>query len=287
MLNIIKYNISKISNNPQVECRFKKNIMTIHVWPILDKIVYCLAPFILILVFNILIITNISRAQKFRYVLYESRVKLTDSYNSVHMNIINEKENNFANSSTNKLISRTNFTSNVINNHNIYVKKQNIYKFKPKSNGIGYRRSNPKSEEERSRNSKLKKSQLFSKRLTIMLLSISFSFLLLTFPVVVVYVLLDVTLKNIDSLEDLNESNKSYEWLAIAQKITGLLMYLNHSINFFIYFFTGARFRTYFKRIVSKKTKLLRILSTDKNFLIKRNTIVMNNCVNKQSALYD
>jgi hypothetical protein len=91
-----------------------------------------------------------------------------------------------------------------------------------------------------------KKYHLVGKKFTIMLLSVSICFLILTFPVVIIYVMLEKIQKNIDEMNDLNESNKSYDLLRNVQKMSTLLMYLNHSINFFIYFLTGARFRQQF-----------------------------------------
>ena len=91
-----------------------------------------------------------------------------------------------------------------------------------------------------------KKYHLVGKKFTILLLAISFSFLILTFPVVLTYLLIDPLMKKYDKME-INESNLNFERFGYIQKITELLMYLNHSINFYIYFITSFRFRQQFK----------------------------------------
>ena len=100
----------------------------------------------------------------------------------------------------------------------------------------------------RERKKQLKKYHLVNRRFTIMLLSLSFAFLLLTLPVVIIFLFLEYFSRQIESMDDLSKSTASYEWLRKAQKISTLLMYLNHSINFFLYFATGSRFRQQFYR---------------------------------------
>jgi hypothetical protein len=74
-----------------------------------------------------------------------------------------------------------------------------------------------------------------SAKLTVMLLSVSFTFLLTTLP-------LNITLI-VTFLEGENPSNEHIAREALLQTITELLMYVNHSINFFLYCATGIRFR--------------------------------------------
>ena len=69
---------------------------------------------------------------------------------------------------------------------------------------------------------------------------------MLTLPIVIIYAVLGKIEKYIESLSDLNKSIEMYETLNVAQKISYLLMYLNHSVNFFIYFSTSARYRRIF-----------------------------------------
>ena len=75
-----------------------------------------------------------------------------------------------------------------------------------------------------------------STRLTIMLLTISFAFLLTTLPMNITSILADFfnIYKN-----DLRMVAK----FSLARTITELLMYVNHSMNFFLYCATGQKFR--------------------------------------------
>ena len=75
-----------------------------------------------------------------------------------------------------------------------------------------------------------------SSKLTIMLLTISFSFLFTTLPMMIVNIIVAFW----------NRENPSLHVAAtftLARTITELLMYTNHSMNFFLYCATGQKFR--------------------------------------------
>ncbi|CAF2406133.1 unnamed protein product [Rotaria sp. Silwood2] len=83
-------------------------------------------------------------------------------------------------------------------------------------------------------------------RLTILLLFVSCSFLILTLPAVVVNLIMTTkvkpklsTFKNNFSLTDDNSNSDTSSYYTIAR----LLMIVNHSINFILYFVVGKRFR--------------------------------------------
>ena len=82
-----------------------------------------------------------------------------------------------------------------------------------------------------------------SLKLTSMLLVVSFSFILTTSPnnvgVIVKTCMIDIT-------------HQGAAQLYLAVTVTEMLMYLNHSINFFLYCATGGRFRRSIKRIVCR-----------------------------------
>ena len=75
-----------------------------------------------------------------------------------------------------------------------------------------------------------------STRLTVMLLTISFAFLLTTLPMTAVNI--SATFLN-QYRTDLHQVSK----FTLARTITALLMYVNHSMNFFLYCATGQKFR--------------------------------------------
>ena len=74
------------------------------------------------------------------------------------------------------------------------------------------------------------------RRLTVMLLTVSFTFLITTFPQAVMILI-------IAPLRPTNLSVNSIMILRLIQTISELLMYVNHSINFYLYCITGYKFR--------------------------------------------
>ena len=75
-----------------------------------------------------------------------------------------------------------------------------------------------------------------STRLTIMLLTISFTFLLTTLPMNVINIVIAF---NSSAISDLSTVAK----FKLAMSVTQMLMYMNHSMNFFLYCATGQKFR--------------------------------------------
>jgi hypothetical protein len=73
-------------------------------------------------------------------------------------------------------------------------------------------------------------------KLTCMLLSVSFSFLLTTLP-------MNISLIVTAFYKAETTSYRQIAQLTLGQTVTELLMYVNHSINFFLYCATGKRFR--------------------------------------------
>ena len=91
-----------------------------------------------------------------------------------------------------------------------------------------------------------KKYFLVDKKFTILLLSLSILFVILTSPIVILYVGMSSIQNYIESLADLNRSLRLYDMLTKIQQTSYLLMYLNHSVNFFIYIIMCQRFRRVF-----------------------------------------
>ena len=80
-----------------------------------------------------------------------------------------------------------------------------------------------------------------SRKITCMLLVISFTFLLTTLPVNITLI---VTTVNSHS-----EDDQSFAKIQLANTLTQLLMYTNHCINFFLYCATGRKFREQFRTL--------------------------------------
>jgi len=224
------------------------------VWPIIDKFVYSVIPFIFIIIFNTLIIVNINKAQTYRYLFYAANIKSVEfsqtSLNNikmVDMKIADKKtlttSLNFSNNNRNYLTAPNSFSS--------LKKKPSSIKSIANSNKHGGK-NKQLSNEIKAKLESIKMNNLIGKRLTILLLSLSFGFLLCTFPIVFLFVFIESIQENINEIRDIQESNRALEWLHFAQRISSVFMYLNHSINFFIYFLTSQRFRQQFSRLFKR-----------------------------------
>lgn len=88
-----------------------------------------------------------------------------------------------------------------------------------------------------------KKSNESNKKLTVMLLAVSFTFLLTTLPMN----LLQIVSAFFGSVAD---DAERYAQMTLGRTIVELLMYVNHSINFFLYCATGRKFRRQVKVMV-------------------------------------
>ncbi|KAK3086233.1 hypothetical protein FSP39_015597 [Pinctada imbricata] len=84
-------------------------------------------------------------------------------------------------------------------------------------------------------------------KLTIMLLTVSFTFLVTTLPMNIVMI---TSLFSVS--EDSDPRNDAKMWL--IRTTAELLMYLNHSINFFLYCATGQKFRNIVIRLICRRS---------------------------------
>jgi hypothetical protein len=252
------------AEKPTYECRIKSSQFSQTIWPVIDKLVYSLLPFILILVFNLLIIINMSKTQKYKYIVYMSKLKSGTGVNNEA--IEHESINRAAKS---RLMSVASCSVR---------KKLRTFSATGMRLGENYRMEINYSDSDHADSAKLnpdlanaqleiakkiqslKKKKFFGKRFTFMLIGLSLSFLVLTLPVVVTILLAEPLKQNIDNIEDISESNRKYELLGMAQRVAFLLMYLNHSINFLVYYATSARFRRQFESMFLSDSCLVRIL---------------------------
>lgn len=116
-------------------------------------------------------------------------------------------------------------------------------------------------------------------KLTIMLLTISFTFLATTVPMNVVMIFTVMWNKN--------EDPDQFAKLLLIRTISELLMYLNHSINFFLYCATGQKFRTIVVRMIcGRSTSNISNLSDHSQHLYcsRGNN---NNCKGHKSEKYE
>ncbi|XP_064641502.1 FMRFamide receptor-like [Lineus longissimus] len=85
-------------------------------------------------------------------------------------------------------------------------------------------------------------------KITVMLLSISFTFLLTTLPMVICMIIGAILQSDTDL--------KVIAQISLASTITEYLMYINHSMNFFLYCATGQKFRQQLSRLACWKTEM-------------------------------
>lgn len=93
-----------------------------------------------------------------------------------------------------------------------------------------------------------KYNKLRSKKMTLMLLTVTFSYFMLTTPyTLTVYILVYFSATSTHDHESTTTSSSSLENIYLAQHFLELLLCLNHSINIFLYCSTGSKFRKEFK----------------------------------------
>ncbi|XP_061174113.1 growth hormone secretagogue receptor type 1-like [Saccostrea echinata] len=109
------------------------------------------------------------------------------------------------------------------------------------------------------RNNRTDSRQQFHQRLTAMLLSVSFTFLVCTSPKVI---FMSIRESAFQFIVDGKVNYHGYASYLMASRISDFFVYLNHSINFFLYSIHGQRFRRELKKVLCCARGGLRRLST-------------------------
>lgn len=251
---------NKLSLN---QCKITPSLFARSIWPIADKLAYCILPFLLITLFNVLIVVNIKKVQKYSYTLYVSK-------------LLNQQEPNLKLNNKSEMMATYNQNLNVCK-VNLSLSSNNIHSsVKSRSVAEQIPAGSLKTLDIKEKIIQFKKYHLVGKKFTVVLLAISISFLIFTFPVVLTYILIDPLTKKYEKME-INESNFNFERFGYIQKASELLMYLNHSINFFIYLISSFRFRQHFMQLFRNLFKRKRF-----SFYCRCNSIK-----NNQTYLYD
>ena len=84
------------------------------------------------------------------------------------------------------------------------------------------------------------------RRMTLMLLSITFVFLVLALPINIMLILGNLPKSNADDLQQVIERHARFQ---LATTISRVLMNINHTVNFVIYCTTGRKFRQELRRL--------------------------------------
>ena len=261
----------------EYKCKSDENLF-MYVWSTLDKLVFCILPFLSVLILNILIIIYLSKAQKRRNDMMQQKNNNANNNNNNKSNInttttttTNNNNNNTATTTSTScnnnlehnysMVTTKPIPDNKLRIQNVIANNQRILKLTEEiqiddiiiQSDHSSPRSRQKSSISGSMINRTKKQtsndhNLVGKRFSIMLLSITFSFLILTFPLACVYTIKEYITKTNNS--DLLSANKSIQIFTLVVHISRMLMYINHSINFFIYFVTGSIFRGEFFKIL-------------------------------------
>ncbi|RUS86114.1 hypothetical protein EGW08_006134 [Elysia chlorotica] len=198
--------------------------LVIVVWPWVDAILYGLGPFLLITVLNTVIIFKIFRANS-------SRAALTNGARSKSRTKIQRGPDGAVDADLR--FSSTWLSLFVENSDNFSPILLKAQKF---SVAVGVTRSSQKRD-----------ATAGSLRMTVMLLTVSFTFMLTTLP---------MTVSNIIANTVINTSHRTDQTVAqglLVHTLALLLMYLNHSVNFLLYCVTGRKFRKVITRMYSGK----------------------------------
>ncbi|CAM4856465.1 unnamed protein product [Rotaria socialis] len=184
----------------------------------IDSFKYSFCPFTLLITLNILIIKSLLNARNTNKYLQQ------ETTNDCHANY-NTKSNSTSFSST----STTNAS----------IKKSNK---KSKCNPL---RSLHLYQQEKHTSTKALAYRRVNRRLTTMLLAVSFAFCICSMPISIMQ-LIDAIYSDIN-----HRSTTLNAGIAIGKIIAEISQYLNHSSNFFLYAFTGRVFRHELRRLFS------------------------------------
>ncbi|KAK3765716.1 hypothetical protein RRG08_026189 [Elysia crispata] len=209
------------------------------VWPWVDAMLYGLGPFLFISVLNTVIIFKIFRANS-------SRAALTNRATNKSKK---QLQRGPGGSDTSELrFSSAGLSLFVESSDNFSPALLKAQKFSPAA-AVGITRSAP-----------TKDVTAGSLRMTVMLLSVSFTFMLTTLP---------MTVSNIIANTVINTSRRTDRTMAqglLVHTLALLLMYLNHSVNFLLYCVTGRKFRKVITRMYSgKMCAVIQRRSTESN----------------------
>ena len=192
---------------------------------ILDAFFWCFIPFVVISVLNAAIFIALFRARRDASQLHETTANVSTP--SASRSIVQS-------SSINGRISTTSYLKTPTNSS---MKKQ----FRTSTNGNTSNRTRIQSQ---------------NLQITIMLITISISFFVLTLPNAIYYLLifLRVVIEHWSVVQcDGNEYRNLDKYVrtsAVVYFISNITSDLMHVVNFFLYFISGARFRAEFRRLI-------------------------------------
>ncbi|UJR27501.1 hypothetical protein I4U23_008785 [Adineta vaga] len=210
----------------------------------IDSFKYSFCPFTLLITLNILIIKSLLKARNANKYLQQQISSETNS---------SQHTNNY--SMTYSSTSTTNPNSNVL----IKKKKYNLLR-----SSIPYLQQQQQQQQQQSTSTKTLACRRVNRRLTTMLLAVSFAFCICSMPISIMQ-LIDAIYSDIEQ-----RSSTMNAGIAIGKIIAEISQYINHSSNFFLYAFTGRVFRHELRRLFNCHRFLFLTPSTSSQRLTKR-----------------
>ena len=210
--------------------------LVVKVWPWVDAAFYSIIPFALLTFLNVQIVFRIWSAKRMR------RLHLVENPTTMLMSSMRSDATTIA---TTTDAHCSTICGNSCNNNTLMLQERSsLHAIRRIASGS--QRHQQASVVKYTSRSYTLESEL---RLTIMLLTVTFTFLASTLPVPIVLI--------VTAFYD-DDDGMSMEMLAkflLTNSITQLLMYVNHSINFYLYCATGHKFCNELKRL-SKYTNV-------------------------------
>ncbi|UJR21495.1 hypothetical protein I4U23_024579 [Adineta vaga] len=227
------------------------------IWSFIDSAVYALIPFLIIVTLNSLIIHRLIHAQRLRQRMSYNKGKFSKyEYEHIHMHrtasdchpVIIEEPTHLKRSRSVPAKPHSPMLSREQNNQHSFHLSVKLSDLSTETSLELKHRSDHSNE-----NSLMRQTiNTNNMRLTIVLLFVSFSFLVLTLPSVV-FNLIALRTFQTRTPKSKNLSTLTYYNLPLyaqfCHAIIRLFMIMNHSINFILYFVVGKRFRRDLKRL--------------------------------------
>ncbi|KAK7114892.1 pyrokinin-1 receptor-like [Littorina saxatilis] len=251
-------------HSPQCSSQEGHEFLITAVWPWVDAMLYGFGPFLIILVLNIVIIVHVVRATSGRVILQnrgfpKSPARKTCTANGNHYQVMQLARSTSSVSVNSNSISSSSGNSNSSHNNNDNVKPNISYHSLavPGPQANGHTNSNGAIAMSQRRGGGgcggevrgIKRPRTNTNvRLTVMLLTVSFTFLLTTLPMNVSVIAAAFWNRQAGDVATMSK-------FQLVFTVAELLMYLNHSVNFFLYCATGHKFRSEMVRMVCGKQR--------------------------------
>ena len=299
--------VSGERHSPQCNSEEGHEFLITAVWPWVDALLYGMGPFVIIFVLNIFIIVHVVRATSGRVILQNrcslkspavqkcsgqscsqyQLVHLVRSTSSGSVNSCNVSSGSSGSSGSNGTTngignvngsgsggSSSSSSSNNNNNNNKPATSHSLKVPGPPTSGKlcsfhGGISSGAAGGSGRGSKSNRRFTSDSNIRLTVMLLTVSFTFLITTLPMNVSIIASAFWNRQSDDLARMSK-------FQLVFTVAEMLMYLNHSVNFFLYCATGQKFRSEMVRMVCGKQRPQAIISDHSQHIFCSRTCVAN-----------